>query len=419
MIFEARLDRQLRLEGWDQEALSRAAVGLTGDYGHLASWYVLAAAALGINRLVVVAPWLDQTLMAAARRLNPALELSWLEGCYTHPALGDLLGGCRVVVDATAWGLTNKLLLNEAHRRRRPLLRGYVYGDDRVEGFKVFTYLPGREWQELAEVAALRQLPHTAHPDAVLSLIAAGLLLEETKNLLMGREAAPELVGYERPRLAPPPLDLPLGIVGAGALGNLAALGLAYAGFTRLHFFDPDAIEATNLNRQVLFYDAIGALKAETLAARLRELFGLQTQGQAVRFDEDTDISDFVVLFDCVDNFETRLILSEKCRQAGKILISGGAGAAAGQVAAYDPAHSARTPAELLGLADIVAARREEQSAPGPACVAQPDPAVIMTNQIIAGFMVEAFRKLLAGRAPAPLFYDANRTPRLYQGAPQ
>ena len=33
---------------------------------------------------------------------------------------------------------------------------------------------------------------------------------------------------------------------------------------------------------------------------------------------------------------------------------------------------------------------------------------MIMTNQIIGGFMVEAGRKVLAGQAAPPLFYDAN-----------
>jgi hypothetical protein len=89
-------------------------------------------------------------------------------------------------------------------------------------------------------------------------------------------------------------------------------------------------------------------------------------------------------------------------------LISGGSSVEAGQVMVYDPARGGPTPAQLLRLPEIVAQRqgplsREEREA----CIYQPDPSVIMTNQVIAGFMVEAFRRLLDGQDPAPVFYDA------------
>ena len=94
-------------------------------------------------------------------------------------------------------------------------------------------------------------------------------------------------------------------------------------------------------------------------------------------------------------------MLSEKCKVRGKILISGGTSVDAGQVVVYDPIKNGVTPAELLGLYDIVEARSPESyQRERAACIYQPDPSVIMTNQITAGFMVDAYRMLLGGQEP-------------------
>ena len=94
-------------------------------------------------------------------------------------------------------------------------------------------------------------------------------------------------------------------MVGSGALGAFVGLGLAYSGFHHCTFMDPDVVEVTNLNRQVLFYDAFGRSKAETLAGRLKDFFGMDTLGQVAYFRRNTDLSPYDVVFDCVDNFET------------------------------------------------------------------------------------------------------------------
>ena len=91
-----------------------------------------------------------------------------------------------------------------------------------------------------------------------------------------------------------------------------------------------------------------------------------------------------------------------------RVLISGGTGVEAGQVVIFNPAQGGPTPAELLGLYDIVGRRQvdvtERQRA---SCVYAPEPAVIMTNQIIGGLMVDAWRRLLAGEPAPNLFFDA------------
>jgi molybdopterin/thiamine biosynthesis adenylyltransferase len=413
-VFDPRLDRQLLIAGWDQDRLSAAKIGVVGDADRLASLFILSAAALGLNRVVAIAPSLDDRLLHMARKINPGFNLTSLNGYFTHPLLGDIFHGCQVIVDLSCYGLANKLLLEQARQDHLPVVRGYCYDAEHEAGFKIFTYLPGREWQALAEVVSPRNLPHRHAADPVLSIIAAGLALAETKNILMGPRVSPELMHYRCEKTAPVPHDPAIAVVGAGALGNFVGLGLAYSGFPHLTFIDPDAVEITNLNRQVFFYEAVGLNKAEILAQRLNAGFGTRAQSWVTYLRSATDISCFDIIFDCVDNHETRIVLSEKCAREKKILISSGTSLDQGQVVVYDPGQGAQTPAVLLGLYGIVDQRNlETYQRPPESCIRQPDPAVIMTNQIIAGLAVDSLRKLLDGQATPNLFYEAQGDHRL------
>jgi molybdopterin/thiamine biosynthesis adenylyltransferase len=414
LTFDPRLDRQLLIAGWDQRRLSEARIGVVGDADRLASLFILSAAALGINRMVVIAPCLDDRLIDMARKINAGGKLTFLQGLYSHPVLGDIFDGCQVIVDLSRYGLANKLLLEKGRQANLPVVRGCGYESADEVGFKVFTYAPGREWQELAEVVSPVNLPHRHADDAVLDIICAGLVLEETKNILMGHKVSDEVLGYRRRKLGLVRTDPAIAVVGAGALGNFVGMGLAYSGFRQIMFIDPDAIEITNLNRQVWFYEAVGLYKAEVLAERLNAHFGTRAQSSVNYVRSATDLAAFEVIFDCVDNYETKIILSEACEQHRKVLISGGTGVDQGQVVVYDPTLGHKPPAALLGMDEIVdrrnleTYRRQQES-----CIYQPDPSVIMTNQIIGGLLVDSLRKLLDGQETLNLFYDAHGDHRI------
>jgi hypothetical protein len=249
-----------------------------------------------------------------------------------------------------------------------------------------------------------------------LDIIIAGMALEETKNLLMGRRTSKDLIAYRRRELRTEQRDSRICVVGAGALGNFVGLGLALSGYKNITFIDPDVVELANLNRQVLFGDAVGQRKAEASAERLNRMFGTDSRPEATYFRRDTDISEFDVIFDCVDNFETRIVLSEICERDKKVLISGGSGVESGQAIVYRPGKNSRTPADLLGLYDIVDRRNiESYRRIRASCTYGPDPSVIMTNQIIAGFMVDSYRMLLTGLETPNIFYNASGDKRIWR----
>ena len=414
VALEERFDRQLRIRGWDQKALDEAKIGVVGDDDLLASLYITSAAALGVNNIAVIAPVLDKNLINIARRINPRLRLTHLQGFYTHPLVDDIFNDCKILVDLCHYGLANKLLLEKGYRESIPIIRGFCYEENGQEGFKIFTYLRGREWQELYQLICPNNLPKGHFDDGVFDIIVSGIALEETKNILMHGKVSGSIISYERNKLKAEASDQRILVAGSGALGVFLGLGLAYAGFQQSTFMDPDVAETTNLNRQILFYDAVGKSKAETLAKRLKSSFGINADAWIEYFKRHTDISSYDVIFDGVDNFETRIVMSEKCKEQKKTMISGGTNVDAGQVVVYHPTKDKRTPAELLGLYHIV----DERNVDSPervraSCKYRPDPSVIMTNQIIAGFMVDSYRVLLAGQEPKNIFYDSKRDKRM------
>ena len=405
---QSRLDRQIRIEGWNQQALDNAKIGVVGDEDLLASLYVMSASALGINHIVALAPSLDPLLVETAKKLNSRFTLTHMEGFYTHPVIDELFKGCRLIVDLSHYGLANKLLLEKGFRENIPIIRGFCYEKNGNQGFKVLSYLRGREWQELEQIISSSHLPNGHFDDGVLDTIIIGIVLEETKNLLMDQDVSDDLISYARKKLNTPNDQQNILIVGSGALGIFVGLGLAYSKFQNLTFMDPDTVEVTNLNRQVLFYNAIGESKAKTLANKLNTLFGIESNAKVTYFDRNSDIGFYDVVFDCVDNFETRIVLSETCKDQGKVLISGGTSPNAGQVVTYNPDDDGTTPAELLGMYDIVEKRHPETyQRERAACIYRPDPSVIMTNQIAAGFMVDSYRMLIDGQKPENVFYDS------------
>jgi len=135
-------------------------------------------------------------------------------------------------------------------------------------------------------------------------------------------------------------------VVGAGGLGSAALLYLAAAGVGRLGVVDGDAVELSNLQRQILHRSAgVGRRKAASAAASLTALnphcrvatFDLRLAPDNVR----DVVQGFEVVLDASDNFPTRFLLAECCWRQGLPLVSAAATGWHGQllVAAPGPAN--------------------------------------------------------------------------------
>jgi adenylyltransferase/sulfurtransferase len=119
-------------------------------------------------------------------------------------------------------------------------------------------------------------------------------------------------------------------VVGAGGIGNPAALALAAAGVGRLRVVDDDLVEGPNLHRQVLFSEAdVGRPKAVALAEAIgRRHPGVRVEPVLARALPET-VRELVrgadVVLDGTDNFASRFLLADAAFLAGRPVVHGAA----------------------------------------------------------------------------------------------
>jgi len=135
-------------------------------------------------------------------------------------------------------------------------------------------------------------------------------------------------------------------LAGLGGLNSPAALYLAAAGVGALGLVDDDAVDRSNLQRQVLYGERqLGEPKAQSARARIRDLNPeVETVAIAQRLD-DGNASELIegwdVVVDGTDNFPVRYALNEACVAAGTPLVYGAVMRFQGQVSVFWPAYAA------------------------------------------------------------------------------
>ena len=130
-------------------------------------------------------------------------------------------------------------------------------------------------------------------------------------------------------------------IVGVGGLGSPAAMYLAAAGVGRLTIADPDTVELSNLQRQLLHREQdIGRGKADSGRDTLLginphiEVNAIRSALEGKQLDEAVRLAD--VVLDCSDNFDTRFAVNACCVLHKTPLVSGAAIRFDGQLAVFD-----------------------------------------------------------------------------------
>lgn len=131
-------------------------------------------------------------------------------------------------------------------------------------------------------------------------------------------------------------------IVGLGGLGSPVALYLTAAGVGRLILADHDAVDLSNLQRQIVHtQNRIGEPKVQSAASTLTginpdvriECIQQKLQGPALV----DAVARSTIVVDATDNFEVRFELNQACVSAAVPLVSGAAIRWEGQVAVFDP----------------------------------------------------------------------------------
>ena len=137
-------------------------------------------------------------------------------------------------------------------------------------------------------------------------------------------------------------LDAKVLCLGAGGLGSPAALYLAAAGIGTIGLVDPDVVDASNLQRQVLHNTSrVGKPKVDSAEETLK---GLNPDVRVVKFQErltsenvDRIFDGFDVIIDGCDNFPTRYLVNDASVMKRKPVVHGSIFRFEGQVTTFVP----------------------------------------------------------------------------------
>lgn len=151
-----------------------------------------------------------------------------------------------------------------------------------------------------------------------------------------------EIGGHGQKKL----LDAHVLIVGAGALGGVAARILAASGVGRLTIFDDDKVDVSNLQRQTQFSSRdVGDWKVAALFRGLSALNpDIRIDVVQERWTPDATLAEADLVLDGSDNFETRFALNVSSLAEEVPLISGAVAGWTGQVMAVNARHDGNCP---------------------------------------------------------------------------
>jgi len=131
-------------------------------------------------------------------------------------------------------------------------------------------------------------------------------------------------------------------VAGAGGLGSAVALYLTAAGVGRITLADPDIVELSNLNRQVLYATSdTGRDKVGAASERLASL-NPSAAITALRERVDADsapglLAGHNIAIDCLDTLEARFVLNRAALRLGIPMVYGAVAGFTGHVSLLEP----------------------------------------------------------------------------------
>ena len=129
-------------------------------------------------------------------------------------------------------------------------------------------------------------------------------------------------------------------VVGAGGLGSPLLLYLAAAGVGTLGIIDDDAVDLSNLQRQIVHpTESVGVAKVESARRTLAHVNPeVKVETHPTRLNE-TNVADILRAYDLVadgsDNFATRYLLNDSCYRLKKPLVGAALSPFEGQLSTF------------------------------------------------------------------------------------
>ena len=444
----SRYDRQQLITGWDQEKLSSARMVIIGS-DVLANYLAMNAAALGFGTIEICGQGIVDSIDLAqdfknyskgfslfkngtkanliaefAQKLNPAVKTRGLNLNLASIKNIQLIEKPDIIIEASSSINSKANAIKYSRLKNIPLISvgcGPNIG-------KLGVYNPGNSMSRSDEVRYLENILFhdiIGSQGTIVSSVMSSLAVDEARKILMpinnektiedillynlsslerfagdagdagdtrGETGGTHKLNYvqEREDFS----DKKVLMIGAGALGNFAGLELVLNGIGNLTIVDDDTIEETNLNRQIFFYDKVGAGKAETLASRLGQLnSNVNVDYLVERITPESENvfkkGGYDLIVDTVDNNKSRALLNYFSLKYKIPLISGGTRYNSGQVVVSVPGETACLNCKV-DIDKLAVDGHQPQS-----CIHAAQPSVITSNQIIGGMIVGEVRSVL------------------------
>lgn len=134
-------------------------------------------------------------------------------------------------------------------------------------------------------------------------------------------------------------------VIGTGGLGSPVAIYLTAAGVGTIGLVDPDKVDISNLQRQIIHSTPdIGKPKVESAAVKMKDL---NPDVNIIKYDTYFDasnaadiISGFDIIIDATDNPESKFFINDICVENAKPLVHGAINQFSGNVMTILPGHA-------------------------------------------------------------------------------
>ena len=185
-----------------------------------------------------------------------------------------------------------------------------------------------------------------------------------------------------------------VGVAGCGGLGVNLLTQLAAAGVNRYVLSDGEVPDITNLNRQFIYSPCEYRTKAQVSGEwvlMLNPMAEVEAHSEPVSFDTRAMFAGCDVIVDCLDNMESRMVMSDLSEEMGVPLVHAGITGTHGQIAVCIPGN---TPS----LRDMIGTVGEPEGpipSVGAAVSAIAGMEALEVLKVIAGMETEAAGKLI------------------------
>lgn len=436
-----RYDRQELIQGWDQSKLSNANLLIIGS-NILANYVALNASALGFGNIEVIGPGKNtsakkmftseiaqgnsdysegflyyespndyskvKSLEEICLKINSEIKIKGLNLDLMYENNWNVIKKPDIIIDATNSPESKFIAINYSRLNKIPIIStstdefigkvGYIDPANTVST----RYVENMLFSEIKD-----------NQGDITSMILSALAVDEARKsimLLNGEQKLTDIVVYNRKsstlfnleedidsRSTKPLQNKHVLQVGAGSEGNFSALGFVLRDVGKFTLVDDDIVELVNLNRQPFLYGGVGNSKVNALVKKLEQI-NPRVEYETIRKRVGPNFEAYLaehkpdVIVDTVDNNKTRALLNYFSLKYNIPLVSGGTRYNSGQAVLSVPGKTACLNCKV-DIDKMALDAYTPQS-----CILAPQPSVITSNQIIAGFLVDQTERILSPR---------------------